>query len=419
MSQRYEAAAVKRQVPIVWERAEGVMVEDVDGNRFLDFTSSVLVANIGHSHPRHVEAIRDQASKNLHSYNFLNPWRVRLAQKLVEITAENLDKVFLGTTGAEMVDIAVTIAKSYTGRQEILSFYGGYHGKTWATLSLGGKASSRKGLGPKMPGVLHAPYPYCYRCDFDKTFPACELHCLKYLDRVMETESSDDLAAVLVEPCQGNSGQIIPPVEWMKGLERWCHDRGALLILDEVQASFGRTGKLFAYEHFEVKPDLLIVGKGISSGIPLTALIGEGRILDAARSGSLSSTHGGNPLACRAACVSIEILESEGMVESSARVGRYLLERCKALSEEIGILGDTRGLGLMIGLEIVEDKGSKRPAPELARRIVQGCYQQGLLLIGPIGFYSNVIRIAPPLVIQQEEAAAGMDILEGVMREIW
>ncbi len=402
-SSEYEAKAVKRQFPVIWARARGVTVEDVDGNRYLDFTSGILVANIGHSHPGHIAKIQEQAGKYLNCYNFVNPWRVKLAEKLVGLTSAGLNKVFIATTGAEAVEFAVKAAKYYTGRHEIISFYGGYHGKTYGAESLNGKASSRTGFGPAMPGVIFSPYPNCYRCDFEREYPACELFCFKFLQRKVETESSRNIAALIIEPFQGGAGQIMPPPVFVQKLAEWCAANKVVFIMDETQTSFGRTGRMFAFEHFGVEPDLVVAGKGISGGIPITALIGRDRIMDNLPAGSLSSTHGGNPIACCAAVTSIEIIEEEGLLNNSEQMGQYLLEKGRKLCKESGIIGDFRGIGLMAGVEIVRDKETKNPAPDLAKQIVNECIKKGLLLIQPIGFYGNVIRMAPPLVIRREE----------------
>lgn len=417
LSKKYEPASIKKQFPIVWKKAKGVTVEDVDGNVFLDFTSSVLIANIGHNHPELIKAIKEQAEENIHSYNFLNPWRVRLAEKLVSITPESLDRAFFVTTGAEAVDLAVNAVKSATGRYEVLSFWGGYHGKSYATMSIGGKTSSREGFGPTMPGVLHAPFPYCYRCPMGKTYPGCGTACFDFAERMLEAHGTGNIACAVIEPFQGASGQIEPPAEFMQRLSAWCRSNDVALIMDEVQASFGRSGKLFSFEHFNIVPTIVVAGKGISSGIPLTAIIGESRILDNVKAGYLSSTHGGNPLSTMAACVTIDVLFKERLIENSARIGDYLVKRLREIGEEFDIVGEVRGKGLMIGMEIVSSKKGKEPASGLAARIVDRAIRKGLLLIKPIGFYGNVIRISPPLCLKEEEAEAGVNIIKEALRE--
>lgn len=416
----YEPRSMSDQVPIVWDKAWRCYVQDVDGNVFLDFTSGVLVTNAGHSHPKLVEEMRAQADRVVNCYDFVNPYRPRLAKKLVEITPPNLDKAFILTTGSEATEAAVKLARKYTGRKEIISFQGCFHGRTYGALSMGGKRSGAgtRGFGPFLPGFVQAPFAFCYRCVFDKTYPACDTYCFDYLDWFVETETERDIAAVITETYQGGAGSIIPPVEWMQKLERWCRENDVLLIMDEVQASFGRTGKLFGFEHYGITPNLLCLGKGISSGLPVAALMGESWIMDVLSPGTMSSTHGGNAFGARVALKNIEVILEEGLVENAARVGEYMKERCKALEQRYEVLGDARCLGLVLGLEIVQSKHTKQPAPELAKKIVDRCYRKGLLMIAPIGLYGNVLRIAPPLVITEEEAGIGCDILEEVFRDV-
>lgn len=408
------------QVPMVWSRGERVWLEDVDGNVFLDFTSGVLVVNAGHSHPRLVAALRAQAGEVVNTYDFVNEWRPRLAQKLVEITPPSLDKAVILTTGAETTEAAIKLARKFTGRHEIIAFHGAFHGRTYGAMSIGGKRSSAgtRGFGPFLPGVVFAPFPYCYRCPFGQTPDACRLHDTAYLDWLVETETEDDVAAVIVETYQGGAGSIIAPPGWFPKLEAWCRRRDILLIIDEVQASFGRTGRLFGFEHYGITPHLLCLGKGISSSVPLSAIVGESRIMDGLSPGSLGSTHGGNALCSRVALENINVIIEERLSENAAAVGERMLERFLALQQRYACLGDVRGLGLVFGLEIVTHKASREPDPGLTRRLVEAAYRRGLLLIAPIGFYGNVVRIAPPLVITETEALAGIEILSAALVEV-
>lgn len=417
-SLKYEPHSMSEQVPIVWSKGSGAVVEDVDGNIFIDFSSGVLVANVGHAHPKLAGAIKAQADELLNCYDFLHPWRIKLAQKLIDLTPPNLDKVFFVSSGSEAIEGSIKMARRYTEKFEIISFHGGFHGRTYMCMSVGGKKSVKKGFGPLVPGVLFAPFAYCYRCSFGLTFPECNYQCINYLDRVLESESTGSVAALLVETYQGAAGSIIPPEGYFPRLEKWCQDNDILLILDEVQASFCRTGKMFAFEHYNLKPNLLCLGKGIACGVPTAAIVGESRIMDVLEAGSMSSTYGGNPLSCRSALAVIEIYEEEKLAERSARIGAYLMERFKKMQKNSKYLGDVRGLGLAIGLEIVEDKKTKKPAPELTKKIVFDCYQRGLILIAPIGFYGNVIRISPPLVISEDLAVKAADIIEEVLKAL-
>jgi 4-aminobutyrate aminotransferase len=416
LSRQYEPHSMSEQVPAVWQRAEGAVVEDVDGNTFIDFSSGVLVTNIGHCHPKHVKAIQEQAAEVMNSYDFVNPWRVRLVEKLVSIAAPNLDKAFILSTGAEATESAIKVARRYTGKYEIIAFHGAFHGRTYMAMSVGGKQGVKKHFGPMVPGVLHAPFCYCYRCAFEQKYPECDYTCLRYLDRLLETESTGSVAALITESYQGGAGSIIPPGDYMQRLKKWCEEKDILFILDEVQSSFGRTGKMFAYEHWGIQPNLLCLGKGIGSGVPISALLGESKILNSLEPGSMSSTNGGNPLCSRAALTAIEIIEEERLGDKADKLGRLMLDRLNEMKAKYEVVGDVRGMGLAVGIELVKDKKSKAPDAELTRRITQEAFKKGLILIAPIGFYGNVIRIAPPLVIPEELMIKGLDIVEEVIR---
>lgn len=418
MSQRFEPHCMSEQVPVVWERAEGAIVWDVDGNAFIDFTSGVLVTNIGHCHPEHAAEIRTQAGEVMNSYDFVTPWRAKLAQKLVEITPPSLDRAFILTTGSEATEAAIKIARYATGRHEVIAFHGAFHGRTFGAMAAGGKSGVKHGFGPALPGFLHAPFPYCYRCPFGSTPDRCKLHGTEYLDWLLETESVGDVAALIVEPYQGGAGSIMPPLGWLKQLFDWCQEREIVFILDEVQSSFGRVGTMFAFEQEGFVPNLLCLGKGIGSGVPIAAVLGESRLMDALPTGSMSSTNGGNPLSCRGALAAIEIIEREKLSERADCLGKKMGARLEMMAERSPYLGDVRGGGLVWGLELVRDKVTREPAPELTKRVVNEACQKGLLMIAPIGFYGNVLRIAPPLVIEDELLERALDILESVLHAL-
>jgi 4-aminobutyrate aminotransferase len=437
-SKKYEPQSMSEHVPIVWKRGERCYIEDVDGNVFLDFTSGVLVANAGHSHPRLVQAMKDQVGKVVNSYDFVNEYRPALAQKLVEITPPNMDKAFVLTTGAETTEAAMKLARLYTGKKEIVSFQGGFHGRTFGAMSAGGKRSgaATRGFGPFVPGMYQAPFANCFRCVFDKKFPDCKNHatnprpwvqhsealktgdtpyCLDYLDWFTETETERDIAGVIVEAYQGGAGSIIPPKEWMQGLAAWCKENDIVFIVDEVQASFGRTGKMFCFEHYDIQPNLLCLGKGISSSVPVAALVGESQIMDKLGPGTMSSTHGGNALSSRIALENIRIIEDEGLVENSARLGEVARQRFEVMKQRYPFLGDARGMGLVWGLEINSE--GKTPDSDTAKAIIKAAWKRGLLMIAPVGHYGNVLRLAPPLVITEEELHRGLDIIDEAMAE--
>lgn len=411
-SRKYEPQSMSDQVPLVWDHAQGVHIWDVDGNEFLDWTSGVLVTNVGHSHPRYVAEVKDQAEKLINCYDFLSQPRADLAEKLVAITPPHLDRCFLVTTGTDATEAAMRMARRASKGWEILSFHGAFHGRTYGAASAAGSMGTKKGFGPMVPGFLHAPFPYCYRCPFGRCQSECGTFCLEYLDYLISKESCGELCAVITEPYQGGAGSITPPAGYFEGLDKWCKDKGLIFIFDEVQSSFGRTGKLFAFEHFDIKPDLVTLGKGLGSGVPCSAVMGTSAIMDILPPGSMGSTNGGNPLSSRAALTAINILEDEGLVANAARIGDLFKARFQKIQAAHEQLGDIRGYGLVYGLELITDADSKQPDADLTRRVINNCFQRGLCVIAPIGVYKNVVRVAPPLVISEAEANESLDIFE-------
>ncbi len=377
----------------------------------------MLVTNVGHCHPRYVEAVKAQCDKLFNCYDFVTEPRAELAKKLVEITPDHIDKAFLVTTGTDATEAAIRMTRRVSPGYEIIGFDGAFHGRTYGAASAGGMMGSKAGYGPMTPGFLHAPFPYLYRAPIcqGKTEEEASQACLEYLDWVVDRQSAGALCGVITEPYQGGAGGIIPPKSWMEGLYKWCKDRGLIFILDEVQSSFGRTGKMFCMEHWDIKPDLVTLGKGLGSGIPCSAVVGTSEIMDALPAGSMGSTNGGNPISSIAALTAIEIIEDEGLVENAAKMGDLFEARFKAIQERMPQLGDIRVMGLMGGLEFVTDPETREPAPDLTRAITEEALKRGLIMIAPIGLFKNVIRVAPPLVITEAEAKETLDIFEEAM----
>lgn len=411
LSRAYEPPCAADQVPIVWDYADRVWVTDVDGNRYIDFTSGVLVTNVGHNHPELVRAVQGQASRLMNCYSFPTPERVTAAARLVKTFPPNLNKVFFLSTGSEATEAAMRVARRYTGRQEIVAFYGAFHGRTYGAMGVAGLMGIRRQFGVPVPGGIMAPYAYCYRCFYDKTYPDCDFFCLKALDRIIESSSSDDLAAVIVEPYQGTAGFIFPPDGWLTELEKWARARDLLLIVDEVQSSFGRTGKMYAIEWEGVHPQMLCLGKGLGSGVACSALAAEGKVFECMSPGELSSTWGGNPLSSAAALAVLDAMEKESLPQNALKIGEVMKPRFVEMKKKHRCLGDVRGRGLVMGLEFVDPKDGWMPSSEITRRFIQRCAENGLIL-GKVGVYGNVVRIAPPLVITQEEAEMALDIIE-------
>ncbi|MBM3187770.1 MAG: aspartate aminotransferase family protein [Chloroflexi bacterium] len=414
IGKRYEAWCHGYQAAVVWDRGEGVVVTDVDENRYIDWTSGVLVTNVGHCHPKLVKAIQDAAGRLLNCYEFATEPRVVLAERMVKLMPAHLDRAFFLTTGSEVTEAALRVAKRHTGNFEIVSFLGGFHGRTGEARSAGGSPGPKKRYGPLMPGYIHIPYPYCYRCPFHMKPESCGFACLDYGQTVVRHLSTGSLAGLIVEPYQGAAGFIFPPDGYLKQLESWVREEGMVFILDEVQSSFGRTGKYFAMEWEGLKPDLLCLGKGIGSGMPIAALMGTSEVMSSLGPGDLGSTLGGNPFACSATLAILDIMQEENLVQNAARIGAILKERLMAVQERSRYLGDVRGRGMVVGLEFVKDKKTKEPAPDMTRRVIDESAQHGVL-VGSVGIYGNVIRVAPPLVMNEEEAHESLDIMEKVI----
>ncbi len=406
-----------RVYPLVVKRAKGVWVEDVDSNLFLDFNSGIAVCNTGHCHPRVVEAIQRQAEQLIHmsGSDFYYEAQSSLAARLAEITPGSKEKkVFFGNSGAEAIEAALKLARYHTRRPLVLAFLGAFHGRTMGALSLtASKSIFEKGFSPLLPGVTHVPYPYCYRCPYHhQEYPGCSVACVDWIreDLFKRSIPGEEVAAIFVEPIQGEGGYVVPPLEFHQKLFNLAREFGILLVADEVQSGMGRTGKMMAIEHWNVVPDIFALAKGIASGMPLGAMVSQSGVMTWVR-GSHASTFGGNPISCQAALTTIDLLE-EGLMENAARMGGYLLTGLKGLQKRFPVLGDVRGKGLMIGIEIVKDPVTKEKGVEERNRIVQACFEKGLLILG---CGENVIRLSPPLIITRREADLALTILEEVL----
>jgi len=410
---RVVSSSYTRGYPLVVERGEGAIVEDVDGNRFLDFNAGIAVVAAGHCHPKVVEAIQKQAARLIHmsGTDFYYEEMVALAETLARIAPGIVERsVSFGNSGAEAIEGAIKLARWATGREKIIAFLGSFHGRTMGALSLTArKAVQRAGFGPFIPGVVHAPYPNCYRCPFGKEPEGCATECVKFIeDTLLKTIApANEVAAIVVEPVQGEGGYIVPPRKFMDELARVAKQNGILLVCDEVQSGMGRTGKMWASDHFDLVPDILAVAKGIASGMPLGATVARSSLMTWPP-GAHASTFGGNPVSCAAALATIALLE-EGLVENAARMGAYLKDRMRDWPARFPMVGDVRGLGLMIGIELVRDQRTREKAPELRDRVVNLAFARGLLVLGA---GDNTIRLCPPLVITRDQCDFAIETLE-------
>jgi len=408
--------------PIFAERAEGARLTDVDGNTFLDFVGGIGVLNIGHSAPPVVAAARAQLERFTHTCFHVVPYEgyVAVAERLNRITPGGFPKkTALFNSGAEAVENAIKIARSYTRRPAVLCFEDAFHGRTLMALSLTSKvATYKKGFGPFAPEIYRVPYAYCYRCPIGLTYPSCQVACADLLHEVFErVVDPDSVAALIVEPVLGEGGFVTPPPEYLPKLQKKCREHDILFIADEVQTGFGRTGKMFAVEHAGVEPDLLVMAKSMAGGLPLSAVTGRAEIMDAPQVGGLGGTFGGNPVSCAAALAALDFIEREDLPGRAARIGARALERFQAMRTRYELIGDARGLGAMVAIELVRDRPSRAPAKEATNRVARLAFERGLILI-TAGTHGNIIRTLMPLVITDAELEEGMDILESAVRDV-
>jgi 4-aminobutyrate aminotransferase len=413
---RVTAPAYGRVYPLVVERASGTTVEDVDGNLFLDFMAGIAVAATGHSHPRVVQAIEAQARKFLHicgSDYYYEPM-VELAEKLSRYAPGAAPKkVFFTNSGTETVEAAFKLARYHTRRQHVVAFHGAFHGRTMGALSLtASRASHRAYFGPLIPGVHHVPYGFCRRCPYDRSYGSCAVECISRIEDVLfqHEVKPDEVAAIFFEPIQGEGGYLVPPPEFLHNLRDLCRKHGILLIADEIQSGFGRTGKMFACEHWGIEPDILCAAKGIASGLPLGAMVARADISTWSRS-THGSTFGGNPVACAAALATLELLE-EGLVDNAARMGELLQAELTSVKERHAVISDVRGLGLMIGVEFEKPDGSHALDGALRDRVMQNCFAKGLLLLG---CGESTLRFCPPLIVTEADIKVAVEIFDAAV----
>ncbi len=408
-----------RSYPLVVERGQGAIVEDVDGNRFLDCNAGIAVASTGHCHPEVVAAVQEQAARLIHmsGTDFYYENMIHLAEKLAAIAPGDFPhRVYFGNSGTEATEAAMKLARYHTGREKFIAFYGSFHGRTMGALSLtASKVVQRKGFGNLVPGVHHATFPDTYRRPRGMTADDYAVSCVRAIeDQLFRTVlPPEDVAAIIVEPIQGEGGYLIPPRVFHEELRALADRHGILLIHDEVQSGMGRTGKMWASEHFGVVPDILNSAKGLASGMPLSACIARADVMQW-RPGAHASTYGGNPVAVAASLATIALLERE-LIANSASVGAHMLGRLSSWPAKFRNIGDVRGLGLMIGIEFVHDRETKDRAPDLRDRVVQMAFERGVLVLGA---GANSIRLCPPLVLTKDQADFAIDTLEECLKQI-
>jgi 4-aminobutyrate aminotransferase/(S)-3-amino-2-methylpropionate transaminase len=408
--------SVSNVLPTFIKRAEGALFEDVDGNVFLDFGGGIGVLNIGYSHPEIVEAVKEQADKYFHAMinNVFYETYFQLAEKMNEIMpGDHAKKTFFVNSGAEAVENAIKIARKYTKRTEIITFTGAFHGRTLLTMSLTSKVKPYKyGFGPFAPGIHRMEFPYCYRCPFGLKRETCGLHCAgRFEDFFLEEVDPSEVAAIIIEPIQGEGGFVVPPDEYVVKLREICDEHGILLIADEIQSGFSRSGKMFAHEYWGVLPDLVTTAKSIAAGLPIAAVTGKAEIMDSPQPGGIGGTYCGNPLSTVAGLKTIEIMKRDNFPNKAMHVGQIMMDRLKKMQDKFAMIGDVRGRGAMLAMEIVKDRESKKPAVEETISIQKECWKNGLLVLNA-GVRGNSLRFLMPLVISDDQLSKGFDILE-------
>jgi len=415
----FAAPCYIKEYPLVIARGEGPMVEDVDGNRFLDFMAGIAVCSTGYSHPAVVKAIQDAAAKFLHicGGDFYYEGMAALCERLARIAPGSSKKrVFLSNSGTEAVEGAMKLARHATGRTAFVAFKGAFHGRTYGALSLtSSKARQHQGFGPFLPDVHHVAYGYCYRCEYGKTFPSCGIFCVDTIEQDLFARHlhPSDVAAIFVEPVQGEGGYVLPPPGWLAAVRELCDRHGILMVADEVQCGIGRTGKMWACDHEGVEPDILVTSKGLGSGMPIGAIVAKDSI-STWEHGAHGSTFGGNPVCCAAALATLDLVEKD-LVSNARQRGERLAAGLKGLAAKHAFIGDVRGIGLMQGMEFVTDRTTKEPAGDLVHRIEQMAFAKGLLVLAA---GKNALRLAPPLVVNDEDVDIAVGILGQCLDEL-
>ena len=420
LDKQYVSPSYTRDYPLVAKRGQGALIEDVDGNSFLDFAAGIAVVSTGHCHPDVVRVIQKQAETLIHmsGTDFYYPLLAQLAEKMAQITPGRFPKkVAFGNSGTEAMEAAMKIARYHTKRHRFIAFLGSFHGRTFGALSLtASKAVQRRGFGPLLSGVVHVPYANPYRCPQGHRAPdcVCDCVCSDLLGQMFKTAvPPEEVAAIVVEPIQGEGGYVIPPPRFLDNLRRLCDKYGILLIFDEVQSGMGRTGKMWACDHVGVVPDIIITAKGIASGLPLGVTVARAELMDWGP-GAHASTFGGNPIACAAAPETIRLLE-EKYIANAARLGEYIMGRIVDWPHKHRIVGQVRGRGLMIGIELVKSQDLREPHTEARKRVIERAFELGVLLLG---CGESTVRLMPPLVIDREQADFAIDTLDRCIAEV-
>jgi len=399
-----------RLFPVVFEKGHGCTLTDVDGNTYIDFSSGIYVTSLGHCHPKISEAVAKHASQLMNCHDFTTPVKTALLEKLASLTPGDLNGIQLYDSGTTAVEAGLRAIRAATGKFEFISFHRDFHGKTMGAVSL---ARVDRTQGMRAPGFFLVPRGYCYRCAFKMKYPECGLHCVDYIETVIREETSGQVAGIVMEPVQGWGGSIVPPDGWIQKIKQLCTKYNMLFMADEVLTCMGRTGKMFAMENWDTIPDVLTLGKSFGNGFPVTAMVLSDKYKDALEKISASTSYGGNPMACAAALASLEVIEEENLCERSAELGRYILNLLKDIKARHSIVGDVRGIGCLLGIELVKDASTREPFEEAGKLVYQKAFRKGLAWV-PAG---HNLRLSPPIIMSKEMAKKGIEIIEEAIAE--
>ncbi len=408
-----------KEEPLILADGEGAILRDIKGNEYIDLFSMNYIMFLGYKNPEIIETIKRQVDKLIFSvYDFHTEPQLKLAEKLAKITPSNLSMSYFLNSGSEAVECALMISRQYTKKYEIISLYGSYHGKTtYGARSATGWSKAKRNIGPMLPGFIKIPWYYCYRCVFKMEYPECDLLCAKILEDVLKYHGDGSVAAFIAEPILGSAGNIPPPEEYFIEINKILNSNDILFIDDEITAGLGRTGRMFAIEHYNVKPDIMTIGKTLGGGLPISATIVDEKIGDSLDSFDYYVTYGGNPLACSVANVVVDLIWNNKLYKKAESLGNYFIEGLKELSDRYPLIGDVRGCGLMIGVELIKDVRTKKPAQEESLYILEKAKEKGLILPARRGWFKNVIRINPPVVITEEQIDKALYIIEELIKE--
>jgi 4-aminobutyrate aminotransferase-like enzyme len=403
-----------RLFPVSFEKGHGVTLTDVDGNTYIDFSSGIFVTGLGHCHPKVTEAVQKAAGELMNAHDFTTPIKMRLLEKLSEISMGDGEKKLSGMqlydSGTAAVEAGLRVMRAATGRFEFISFHHDFHGKTMGAVGL---AQLDVSQGLRAPGFFLTPRGNCYRCAFKQKYPECNLMCVDYIRTILKEETSGRVAGIVLEPIQGWGGSVVPPDGWIQKIRALCDEFGILLMADEVLTCMARTGRMFAMEHWDTVPDVMTLGKGFGNGFPVTAMLVADKYKESIEKISASTSYGGNPMACAAALASIEVIQEERLCERSAHLGEILLKRMREMKDKYAIIGDVRGLGCLLGIELVKDKTTGEPFEEAGKLVYQKAFRKGLAWI-PAG---SILRMSPPMIMDDDVALKGLSLIEEAIAE--